>query len=232
MNPAPPVTSTRTRAVLQYQSRARATQVPCGAARRGLSGPAAKLPRAERLIWRARVVVGASVDTGGAVVVVVSSARHGEFLLTTAADLLVGDVGEGRARVGREAELRALGQEADRDRLAVLLVVVARVAGACLPVDRPGQLALLALVLPERAGVAVAPALLAGIALRARPRVDRVRRHAPVAVVGVLAERRVVALLRVHEGVGVDQAVAVRVDARVLRAGGSADGCLEGRGRA
>src|SRR4029079_8291819 len=71
--------------------------------------------------------------------------------------VLVGDLGERRARGGRELHLGALREHVDGEGLAVLHLVVGGIAGALLAVDGPRELDLLALVLAERARVAVAP---------------------------------------------------------------------------
>ena len=69
----------------------------------------------------------------GAVVVVVGVDRPARRVLARIAAVLVGDLVERGARLRRERHLRTLRQQVDRERLAVLLVVVGRVAGLLLP---------------------------------------------------------------------------------------------------
>src|SRR5713101_2535955 len=140
----------------------------------------------------------------------------------------VADVLECLARSGWEGCRRALRHEVQREDHAILLVVIRGVPLSGLAVDLPDHLDLLALVPAERARVAVAPALLSWLGRRAGPRVDRAARQTPSAVAEEFPDGRISTGLGAHKGVGVDEAITVRVDTGVVGGAGCPGGLLEG----
>ena len=104
----------------------------------------------------------------------------------------------GRRR--RRADLLALGQQCERDDVAVLRVVVGDRSGLRLAVQLPAHRRRLV------------TALVAGLVRLAVPDLERVLARLPAAELEVEADRRVLARRARQERVDVDQAVAVGVD--------------------